>query len=113
VFAKGKYLWVDLSQVETLLINPPRFPRDLLYIPARLETPTVAGEVFLPALYPLSFRHADDQVKLGRLTDWLSAEGGPTLGAGQHTFLADDDPVGILEWRELQIAHAPEAPTDG
>ena len=63
-----------------MAMNPPRFPRDLLYVPARLELADEAGEVFLPALYPGSHEHADDQVRLGRMTDWKALEGGPTLG---------------------------------
>ena len=33
VFAKGRYFWVPLEQVESIAINPPRFPRDLLWVP--------------------------------------------------------------------------------
>lgn len=31
VFAKGRYFWVALEQVESLAMNPPRFPRDLIW----------------------------------------------------------------------------------
>ena len=41
----------------------------------------------------------------GRMTDWKSPEGGPTLGIGAKTFLADDDVVTLLDWRQLEIAH--------
>ena len=105
VMAQGRYYWVGLDQVVTVAMNPPRFPRDLLFIPAQLELSDQAGEVFLPALYPGTHAHADDQVRLGRMTDWKAVEGGPALGVGLHTFLRDDDDVTLLEWREL---HAPE-----
>jgi type VI secretion system protein ImpE len=105
VFAKGVYSWVPLEQVDSLAMNPPRFPRDLLWVPARLtirEGPS--GEVFLPNLYPGSHEHASDSIKLGRETDWQAAEGAPVRGLGARTFLVGDDGVGLLEWRELQIA---------
>ena len=35
------------------------------------------------------------------MTDWKEHEGGPTLGLGLHTFLRDEDPLTLLEWREL------------
>ena len=105
VFARGEYFWVPLEQVELIAISPPRFPRDLLWIPARLETIDASGEVFLPALYPNSHEHADEQVKLGRMTDWRET-GGPVLGAGLRMFLAGDETPTILEWRELKIDHA-------
>jgi len=102
VMAHGRYFWVGLDQVRLVAINPPRFPRDLLYIPAHLELDSEAGEVFLPALYPLTHEHPDDQVRLGRLTDWKTLEGGLTLGVGLHTYLRDDDAVSLLEWREFR-----------
>jgi len=37
VMARGNYYWVPLEQVETVMANAPRFPRDLLWLPARLE----------------------------------------------------------------------------
>ncbi len=106
VFARGEYFWVPLEQVELIAILPPRFPRDLLWIPARLETIDASGEVFLPALYPNSHEHADEQVKLGRMTDWKETSDGPVLGAGLRMFLAGDDTPTILDWRELKIDHA-------
>jgi type VI secretion system protein ImpE len=60
--------------------------------------------VFLPAIYPGSHEHADDQVKLGRKTDWKETKDGPVLGMGLRTFLVGDDPVTLLEWRELKLA---------
>jgi type VI secretion system protein ImpE len=104
VFAQGGYFWVPLAQVEDLALNPPRFPRDLIWAPARLDMHDGAsGEVFLPALYPDSAEHADDPVKLGRATDWNAPEGGPVLGRGARLFLVGDDALPLLEWRELKL----------
>ena len=102
VMAHGEYYWVPLEQVESLTMNPPRFPRDLLWVPARLEMEGAAGEVFLPALYPGSHGHEDDAVKLGRATTWSEPDAGPVLGAGSRAFLAGDGAVGLLEWREFR-----------
>jgi type VI secretion system protein ImpE len=105
VFAEGKYFWVPLSQVETAAINPPRFPRDLIWVPARLVTVLgEEGDVFLPALYPGSHEHADEAVKLGRATDWTAEA--PVRGAGARVFLAGDDDISLLEWRECALDHA-------
>jgi type VI secretion system protein ImpE len=104
VMSQGNYLWVPLDQVETLSMNGPKYPRDLLWLPAHLDMRDgPAGDVFLPALYPGSHGHADDQVKLGRMTDWKRAEGGPVLGLGLRMFLAGEEAVSLLEWRQLQI----------
>jgi type VI secretion system protein ImpE len=55
---------------------------------------------FLPVLYPESFRHEDDQLKLGRMTDWTDLGPGFHQGFGQHVFQVGEDEVGILEIRE-------------
>lgn len=102
VMAHGRYFWVGLEQVRLVTMKAPRFPRDLLFIPAHLELDDEQGDIFLPALYPGSHDHTDDQVKLGRMTDWKELEGGAMLGVGLHTFLRDDDAIGLLEWREWQ-----------
>jgi type VI secretion system protein ImpE len=98
------YYWLPLEQVETLHLNAPKFPRDLLWRPAKLsvrEGP--AGDVFLPALYPGSHEHSDELICLGRATEWTQAEGGPSRGAGARVFLVGDECVSLLEWRELQV----------
>jgi type VI secretion system protein ImpE len=106
VLAQGEYFWVPLEQVDSLALNAPGFPRDLIWLPARLTMKDGQnGEVVLPALYPGSHEHGDDAVRLGRATDWKQqADGGPVLGAGARTFLVGDDGVGLLEWRELQMS---------
>ena len=104
VMAQGAYFWVPLEQVQRLTMNAPKFPRDLLWVPARLEMEAAAGNVFLPALYPGSHEHPDDQTKLGRTTDWKSSDTGPVLGVGARMFLVDDDALGLLEWRELMAS---------
>jgi type VI secretion system protein ImpE len=104
VMAHGNYYWLPLEQVACLALNAPEFPRDLIWAQARLMmTEGEHGEVFLPVLYPGSHEHVDDQVKLGRSTDWKTLEGGAVLGVGARTFLVGDDASSLPEWRELQI----------
>jgi type VI secretion system protein ImpE len=104
-FARGAYYWVPLDQIAGLGMNPPKFPRDLLWFPARLTLRDGGeGDVYLPATYPFSFKHPNNEVKLGRLTEWEGPEGGPTRGVGSRTFIVDEDPMGLLEWRRLEPA---------
>jgi type VI secretion system protein ImpE len=104
VMAQGSYFWVPLEQVATLAMNPPKYPRDLLWFPARLamrDGPT--AEVFVPVVYPGAHEQDNEAIKLGRLTDWKTVEGGPVLGIGQHMFQAGDEDVSLLQWRQLQM----------
>jgi type VI secretion system protein ImpE len=108
VMANGNYFWLPLEQVESIVVSAPKFPRDLLWRPARLETHESAGDIFLPSLYPGSHESGSDQVKLGKATDWIGGNGSPTRGVGAHMYLVDDDGVSILEWNELHL-DAPKA----
>lgn len=96
---QGEYFWVALEQVEALSMNPPRFPRDLLWVPARLEiTGGLSREVFLPAVYPGSHEQADEELKLGQATDWVETEG-LVRGVGARRFFVGEDSIGLLEWK--------------
>jgi len=111
VLAHGEYFWVPLEQVASVVMNPPKFPRDLLWAPARLLMDEgEQGEVYIPALYPNSHEHPDEGVKLGRANDWKQVSGGPVVGIGMRTYLVGDDGMSLLEWRELQMAEMPAAP---
>jgi type VI secretion system protein ImpE len=104
MLAHGDYYWVPLEQIATATLPAAKFTRDLLYAPARVEIRDgPAGDVFLPAVYPGSHEHSDDQVKLGRVTDWSNPEQGPVRGVGQRMFLCGDDAISLLEWRQLQL----------
>jgi type VI secretion system protein ImpE len=104
VLALGKYYWLPLEQAEAIALNPPRAVRDLLWAPAYVQVRNgPEGDAYLPALYPNTHTHPDDAVRLGRLTEWTAAEGGPAVGVGLHSFLVSDEPIGLLEWRQLMI----------
>lgn len=103
VFAQGRYLWVAVEQISTLAMNPPRFPRDTLIVPARLTLHDgTSGEVYLPALYPDSYSHADSAVRLGRMTVW-EGPNGAVQGHGQRVFLTGEEDRALLEWRQVEF----------
>jgi type VI secretion system protein ImpE len=101
----GSYYWLPLELVAEIALEAPRFPRDVLWAPAKMTFKDgQEGSVFLPALYPNSHEHPDNAVKLGRATDWKATEGGPVLGAGVRDFLVDEEVVSLLEWREMRVS---------
>jgi type VI secretion system protein ImpE len=107
VLSQGNYYWLPFEQVDVLTMNAPATPRDLIWPPAHLGIKGgPEGDVFLPALYIGSHESPDDQLKLGRLTDWKANPGAPVVGVGLRTLLADDNPVTLLEWRQLEIHDA-------
>jgi len=101
LFSNGKYCWIPMEQIALLTMNAPRFPRDLLWIPAQLEMRDgQSGNCFLPTTYPNSYLESDPQLKLGRFTDW---RGEPIVrGVGLKTFFVGPDESSILDWRKLE-----------
>jgi len=113
IFAAGQYMWLPLAHIASIEVSPPKRLRDLLWMPALVRTGpafkgTDLGEVLVPAISPLSFRHADEAVKLGRSTVWEEQENGDVVPFGQKTLLVDGEDLAMLELRQLEIA-APEA----
>lgn len=103
IIAAENYLWMALDQVRVLEMDAPKRLRDLLWAPARLETaggvdgPDL-GEVLLPVLCPFSSNHADDAVRLGRMTVWDDE-----IPFGQKMFLVDGEEFPLLDIRRLEI----------
>lgn len=106
-FVNGTYTWVPLEQVRRLTIGQPKHLRDLLWIQATVELADLPpGDIFLPVLYQGSRQEDDDQIKLGRMTDWRAVAEDIAVGVGQRTFLVDGEEKAILEMRELELAVA-------
>jgi len=113
VFAAGAYLWIPLAHVESIEMEAPKRLRDLLWIPALVRTGpafkgTELGEVLLPVLAPFSSRRSDDNIRLGRATEWDEADG-QALPFGQKVFDVDGEEVSILEIRKVEFVPASEA----
>jgi type VI secretion system protein ImpE len=101
----GAYCWVPLEQVRSLTMSPPRSPRDVLWRPARLALVGGAGgDVLLPGLYPDTHRHVDDDVRLGRATEWDGEDGEVTRGFGGRLYLTADAVFRFVELTELRRA---------
>ncbi|HUA85473.1 MAG TPA: type VI secretion system accessory protein TagJ [Bryobacteraceae bacterium] len=114
VFAAGQYMWIPWAHIAHLKIEAPKRLRDLLWTPALLTTGQdfrgqELGEILLPALAPLSFNSADDEIRLGRATDWVDLRDGEFAPLGQKMLLVDGEPLPLLSLRELEIAQSGKA----
>ena len=114
VFAAGDSLGLRFNHSAPVLWPPPTRRRDLMWIPALVRTGpsfqgTELGEVLIPALCTFSSRHPNDDVRLGRMTDWQE-EGGIAVPAGQKMLVVDDEEIPILEVRKLEFLNPESAP---
>ncbi|MCP4622060.1 MAG: hypothetical protein GY850_00840 [bacterium] len=100
-FVHERYVWLPVEMLRELTLPEPQTLLDLLWASALV---TMHGGLtlncFLPVLYPDSFRHEDDRLKLGRMTDWTDLGSGFHQGFGQHVYQVGDDDVAILEIRQ-------------
>jgi len=114
VFAAGQYTWIPWRHIASVKMEAPTRLRDLLWITAVVRTSEdfrgeELGEILLPALTPLSFENADDEIRLGRATDWTEAPDGGYLPVGQKMLMIDAEQVPLLSIRELEIQQAGKA----
>jgi type VI secretion system protein ImpE len=108
LFLQDRYIWLPFEQIRRIEIAPPKQLRDLLWATARVETlDNSIGEVYLPTLYTGSSEHPDDQVKLGRMTDWTKISDDFYLAAGLHMFQVDSEGMSILEAKTIEFDSIP------
>lgn len=113
VFASGTMLWLPMANLECVEIQEPKQLRDLLWIPAivragRMFRNLDLGQVLLPVLSPFTFRHQDDDVRLGRKTVWEDGPNGQEIPFGQKLISVDGDEIPLLEIRTLRFGLAGE-----
>jgi type VI secretion system protein ImpE len=103
---QDNYTWLPFEQVTRVEIEPPKNLRDLLWTVAHIEAESFNGVALAPVLYAGSSRHADDQVRLGRMTDWQQLDEGLFSAAGARLFLADGEEQPMLEARTIEFKPA-------
>jgi type VI secretion system protein ImpE len=112
VIIKDRYVWVPFEHIKRLQISPPKQLRDLLWASARVEgSDGTLGEVYVPALYAGSSDSGDEQVKLGRATDWKLVGVDLYRAAGLRLFVAGGEEKSIFEISAIEFNQAAAAQT--
>lgn len=115
VYAAGSCVWLPFEHLASLEMGPPQRLRDTLWAPALVQAaPSFRGmdlgEVLIPAIYPFSWKQPDEQIWLGRVTEWLENEDGGESPVGQKMFLVDGEEFPFLEVRSLKFSQPASAP---
>jgi type VI secretion system protein ImpE len=96
-----RYVWIPFEEIRELSIEEPKHLLDLLWIPARITTwEGLTLNCYLPVLYPGTGYYDDDQVRVGRVTEWASQGDGFSRGLGQHVFSTGEEEISLLDIRE-------------
>ncbi len=109
-FIAGSYTWIPFAYIESIETEPPKRLRDLLWMPAVLRTTADfrlqdIGEILLPVIAPLSWRHPDEEVRLGRTTVWEEDPKHGPIPSGQKLLLCGDEEEPFLQLRKLTFHH--------
>jgi type VI secretion system protein ImpE len=116
VLVAANYSWIPWESIESVEVAAPKYLRDLVWIPASVSLKFgPLGQVLLPCLYPGSYQSPNDQIKLGKVTDWRTDVEGLALGLGQKLLAVDDQEVAITEIRAITFedeAQSKEAGVD-
>lgn len=100
----GQYTWLPFEQIQHMEISAPKTMRDLIWASARLQARDgTVGEVYVPALYAGSHESQNDQVRLGRMTDWRKLSDDLSLAVGLRLFLVDGDDKPLFEARSVEF----------
>ena len=104
VFAHDRYLWVPFESIREIIVTPPKTLLDLMWISASITTWSgLSMNGFLPALYPDTWKHDNEQIRMGRMTDWSTERGACVRGVGQQVFVFGNQDMSILELREIHF----------
>lgn len=108
VFAAGQYTLIPFEHLAAVRFQAPTRLRDLLWAQATVQTGPEwegleLGEVLVPALAPLSWRHPEDGVRLGRATEWEESADGEVCPVGQKLLVADEEEIPLLELRTIEF----------
>ena len=104
VIIKDSYVWIPFEQIVKIEIEKPKSLRDLFWLQGKVETDNgTNGEVLIPALYSDSWRSDNDQIRLGRMTDWRDAGEEIFIGEGMKMFWADGQDKPIVEVETVEF----------
>jgi type VI secretion system protein ImpE len=106
IFVQEKYTWLPFEQISRIDIAEPRNLRDLLWATARIQVlDGTMAQVYIPALYAGSNNHSNDEVRLGRRTEWYLYRNGLLSGVGSRLLLLDEEERSILDVRTIEFEH--------
>lgn len=103
---KDSYVWLPFEQVEKIEFLDRKSLRDIYWLHASFElTNGTNGEMFVPSLYVNSWKHSDDQVRLGRAVDWRDAGEDIYIGEGSRLYSAGGEELSILDIKSIEFKH--------
>jgi len=98
----GKYYWVPMDRIASLVIEAPEDLRDLVWIPAQFSWANGGQSIaLLPVRYPDTQTSSNDSLRLSRRTEWDEKAAETFFGVGQRMMATDQADYSLLDIREI------------
>jgi type VI secretion system protein ImpE len=105
--SNGKYFWIPWANIERVEFRAAETPFDLVWRPAHMEVENGPdGEVFVPALYVDSYLETDDNLRLGRATDWRGEADNLVRGVGQRMLMIGEEDKSLMDVKVIEFNKA-------
>jgi type VI secretion system protein ImpE len=105
ITSNGKYYWIPNAQIDSMEFHAPERPLDLLWRRAHMIVRGGPdGEVYIPTIYHGTSQQADEQLQLGRATDWIGDEQTVVRGVGQRMLLFGETEHALLELQHVEFS---------
>ncbi len=103
---KDSYVWIPFESLKSLQFLEQKSLRDIYWPQAEFElTNGTNGELFLPSLYPNTWKNGDDQIRLGRSVDWRDAGDDIYVGEGTRIYTMDGKDLPVLDIKSIEFNH--------
>lgn len=103
---QGMYTWLPFKQVERIEFLESKSLRDRFWLQAEVEMINgTKGEWFFPALYAESYKNEDDNIRLGRASDWRDLGEDILAGEGIRIFQYDGGSIPIVDIKTIEFEH--------
>ncbi len=105
----GRYLWVPIENIQSMVIEEPSDLRDVVWLPVHF-TWSNGGENYglMPSRYPFSYQQ-DDLTALSRKTEWQDLGDDLFIGFGQKIFATDQDEYALMDIRSVTFNTSPDS----
>lgn len=104
VIIKDSYVLVPFEQIVKIEFFERKSLRDNFWCQANLETDNgTNGEVFVPVLYNETWKSDDDNVRLGKVTDWRDVGEEIYIGEGTKLFGVGNEHKTILDIQTIEF----------
>ena len=109
VIFKESYTWIPFENVVKIEFYEPKSLRDLYWRQAMVELNSgTNGEMFFPTLYAGSWKSSNDQLRLGRMTDWADLGDDLFSGIGTKLYWMDGKDRSIMDLRTIEFSELAE-----